>query len=281
MEYLENEGNKIIQTVTGVDHGIAEGMDLTHALDHTIALIWPMRKRRIMHDMVELHFNKMVSFLLVAIQVILLLQTLDNVGRNWDHISSIDRAFLPAYVALGASTFIYLCSFVYACFAFVAEGGDPRLLEFDELNRFVRLFYHFVPVCIHTLDILFCYAIIHCRLNNAHQGEGFCNTFNLDTIVVAFSLIVSTKIFHFLLGLYNLAKHTQQPAHRRQFRRFHTNLTTPLLHRPTSAFVAPTKPNRQPIGTPRASSSNANAIPMLPNTPRLDDSRYTDFGLEN
>ena len=59
MEYLENERNKIIQTVTGVDHGIAEGMDLTHALDHTIALIWPMRKRRIMHDMVELHFNKM------------------------------------------------------------------------------------------------------------------------------------------------------------------------------------------------------------------------------
>ena len=267
--------------MTDVDHGIAEGMDLTHALDHTIALIWLVRKRRIMHDMVELHFNKMVSFLLVAIQVILLLQTLDNTGRNWDHISSIDRAFLPTYVDLGASMFIYLCSFVYACFAFVAEGGDQRLLEFDELSQFVRLFYHFVPVCIHTLDILFCYAIIHCRLNNAHQGEGFCNTFNLNTIVAAISLIISTKIFHFLLGLYNLAKHTQQSTYRRKFRRFHTNLTTLLLHRPSSAFAAPTKPNRQPIGMARASSNNASAMPVLPKTPRLDDSHYTEFGLES
>ena len=184
-EYLERKAERAFDVLSEMDRGVTEGMNLTHATENAIALIWPLRKRRIIHDMVELHFNKMVSFLLVTIQVILLLQTLDNSGRNWDHISSIDRTFLPAYVALGASLFIYFCSFVYACFAFVTEGGNLVLIEYDELHRLARLVYHFVPLCVHTMDVLFSYAIIHCRLNNAHRGEGFCRTFNIDTITVA------------------------------------------------------------------------------------------------
>lgn len=267
-----DEGDPIAKTLLEVDKEVTDSMSMTRTIDSLIAHVWPTRRRRLTHDMIATNFINMTDHLLSYVQIILLLHVLDAAGRNWDHMSNINQVFLPYFVLLGSRLFIYLISFLWACFSFVSEGGDPRLLEFDELHRAVRLSFHSCPLLFQGLAILFFYAIVHCHLNNAHRSDGICQAFHLEVITVALSLLIAVILVHYMINFYQIFKHIQEPLRRRAFRSTLPDAAMPLL---SGLTTAPRLPPMTPFalsrtnagtGTGASANASANAITHLPDT---------------
>lgn len=275
-------GGEFVGNLAEVNRDVTESMDVRDAIDSTIAHVWPTRKRRITHDMIVVNFVKLVDDLLGCMQAILILHALATAGRNWDHLPSIDKVFLPTFVSLGGKLFIFLVSFLWAWFSFVTEGGDSKLMEYDELHRLVRLSYHAMPVIFLGLTFLFIYAVIHCHLNNAHRGEGICKAFDLELITVAFSLVFGAKILHYILNFYQIFKHTQQPVRRRTFRSNLTGALMPLLSGfaptsiPRSSFGPSGRPVSSFVSAPHAAPSGS-AMPTLSDTATLPNTSNTSY----
>lgn len=277
-------GNELVSTFAEVDREVASSMDMRDAINSAIARVWPTRKRRITHDMIVINFVKLVDDLLSYMQVILILQALATAGRNWDHLPSIDKVFLPTFVSLGGKLFIFIVSFIWAWFSFVTEGGDPKLLEYDELHRLVRLSYHSMPVIFHSLAFLFFYAVIHCHLNNAHRGQGICRAFDLELITVALCLVIGAKILHYILNFYQIFKHTQQPVRRRTYRSDLPGVSIPLLsglgsgNSQRTSFGPSGLAVSSFVGAPHATSVG-NAPATLPDTSTLPNTANTSYGI--
>lgn len=269
---LAEHADDMFNAMSKFDKEVTDTMSIPGAIDNTIAQVWPTRRRRITHDMVAVNFNSLVSELLVYMQIILVLQALEGAGRNWDHLSSIDQVFTPTFVHYGACLLIFFISFISAWFLFVSEGGDSRLLEFDELHRLWRLVFHLFPLVVKGIELLFIYSIIHCHLSNAHRGEAICEAFNLESVTVAVALLISAKIFHRILNFYQIFKHTQQPIRRRVFRSALPAASIPLLGIPASRTV------RQPSGL-GPTSSGASATPTIPNTAQYPDTNSSNYAL--
>lgn len=277
-------GSEMVSTLAEVNRDVTESMDMRDAINSTIAHVWPTRKRRIAHDMIVINFVKLVDDLLGYMQVILILHALATAGRNWDHLPSIDKVFLPTFVSLGGKLFIFFVSFIWAWFSFVSEGGDPKLMEYDELHRLVRLSYHAMPVIFHSLAFLFFYAVVHCHLNNANRGRGICKAFDLELITVALCLVIGAKILHYILNFYQIFKHTQQPVRRRTFRSTLGGASIPLLGGfgqagiPRSSFGPSSRPVSSFVGAPLA-APNSSAIPALSEAPSLPNTANTAYSM--
>lgn len=269
---LPDHAEDVLNAMSKFDKEVTDTMSISGAIDNTIAQVWPTRKRRITHDMIAGNFNSLVEELLRYMQIILILQALEGAGHNWDHLSSIDQVFTPTFVQYGGGLLIFFISFICAWFLFVSEGGDSRLLEFDELHRLWRLVFHLFPFVVVAVELLFTYAIIHCHLNNAHRGEAICEAFNLELVTVAVALLISAKIFHRILNFYQIFKHTQQPIRRRVFRSAQPGASLPLLGVPASRTV------RQPSGL-GPTSSGVSTTPTLPNTAQYPDTNSSNYAL--
>ena len=281
---LRNDVGEVFDTLSEVDREVTENMDMRGAIASTIDHVWPTRKRRISHDMIVINFVKLVDDLLSYMQIILILHALATAGRNWDHLPSIDKVFLPTFVSLGGKLFIFFVSFIWAWFSFVSEGGNPRLMEFDELHRLVRLVYHSMPVLFHTLAFLFFYAAIHCHLNNAHRGEGICKGFDLELITVALCLVIGAKILHYILNFYQIFKHTQQPVRRRAFRSNFSGASFPLLGGITAPNAPRTSygPSNRPtpsFNAPAQVQTSAISAPTLPDTATLPNTANSNYAM--
>lgn len=279
---LENAADEGLGELTRLDQDVASSLSIPRAIDDAIARVWPTRKSRITHDMVASNFLHLVTKVLVYMQIILLLHGLEAVGRNWDHLTSIDKIFLPTFVQFGVYLFIVFVSFIWACFSFTAEGGDPRLLEYDELHRLWRLFYHFFPLVFYGLELLFIYAIIHCHLNNAHRGQGLCKAFDTERITGVLALVVVANILHRVLNFYQIFKHTQRPSRRKLFRSAAGDASMPLLGGPGNSRV-PTASTAQATRLPRSPSvaghvpTSASAAHTLPNTAQYPDTNASNY----
>lgn len=282
-QLLQHNAEQFVNVLSDVDQEVAEGFDMSRAIDSTIAHVWPTRKRRIAHDLVAGNFYNMVQELLVIIQMILLLHALREAGRNWDHLYSIDKIFLPTFVLLGTFLLIYVISFAWAWFAFVTEAGNPKLLEFDELHRLLRLFYHGLPVVFYILDIVFVYAIIHCHLNNAHRSDGICKAIDIEIVTIAISLVLAAKICHRMLNFYQIFKHTQQPVRRKTYRPSLSGASIPLLSGQPPIRV-PTTPGamtslvHRNTGATRPVTGTL-AAPTLPDTATLPNTINSNYAL--
>lgn len=279
-QLLRADATEVADVLSEVDREVTESMDMNSAIASAISHVWPTRKRRITHDMIAINFIKLLEDLLSYMQVILVVHALATAGRNWDHLPSVDKVFLPTFVALGGKLFIFFVSFIWAWFSFVTEGGDPKLVEFDELHRLVRLSYHSMPVIFHSLAFLFFYAVIHCHLNNAHRGEGICRAFDLELITVALCLVIGVKILHYILNFYQIFKHTQQPVRRKTFRS-NFGASIPLL-----SGLVPMQAPRPPYGHSSRSApgfthvpSTANVVQSLPDTAPLPNTANSSYAM--
>lgn len=260
-------------TAEQFDQELAKNMSVSNALSDLIAHVWPIRRRRIAHDMGTNNFVKFFGMTLVYIQLIMLLNKLNENGRNWDHISSIDKTFIPTFVLIAVNLFIFFISFIWACFSFSTEGGDSRLLEFDEMHRAWRLVLHATPFVFAGFEFLFVYAIVHCHLNNAHIGQGFCKAFDVDLLTTVIALVVAFRALHFLLNIFQISKHVQQPTRRRAFRYPRSPASVPLVSVPGDRRVPVTRPDlrsRQPPGMMHG-SNDANTPLTLPKTAEYPD----------
>lgn len=281
---LRSDVGDVVDALSEVNREVTESMDLNGAISTAIAHVWPTRKRRITHDMIVINFVKLSADLLGYMQIILILHALATAGRNWDHLPSIDQVFLPTFVSLGGKLFIFFVSFLWAWFSFVTEGGDPRLIEYDELHRLVRLAYHSLPLFVHGIAFLFLYVAIHCHLNNAHRGEGICKALSLETITVALCLLIGVIVVHYVLNFYQIFKHTQQPVRRRTFRSNFVGATLPLLGGFASASsTRPTygQSNRVASSFAGAAQATTSAMtaPTLPDTATLPNTVNSNYAM--
>lgn len=124
------------------------------------------------------------------------------VGCNWDYLFSIDKVFLLIFVFLGGKFFIFFVSFIWVWFLFVFEGGDFKLMEYDELYCLVRFFYYVMLVIFYSFVFLFFYVVVYCYLNNVNWGRGICKVFDLEFIMVVLCLVIGVKIFYYIFNFY-------------------------------------------------------------------------------
>ena len=279
---LEHAADEGVEVLTKLNRDAAASLSLPRAMDDAISRVWPTRKNRITHDMVASNFLHLVTKVLVYMQIILLLHGLEAVGRNWDHLASIDKIFLPTFVQFGVYLFIVFVSFIWACFSFTAEGGDSRLLEYDELHRLWRLFYHLFPLIFYGLELLFIYSIIHCHLNNAHRDQGLCKAFDTERITGVLALVVVANILHRVLNFYQIFKHTQRPTRRKIFNSGMGGANVPLLSGnantrvPTASLQPTARLARVPSGMGQVPIPGS-TVPTLPNTGQFPDTDASNY----
>lgn len=196
-------------------------LDEVDKLDGRLSHVWHLwehRMDRLLTPNYSSHLKSMVSVFLCVLQIILIL---DFVHVSHGHIGNIKHfgvIMLPIYALFVLRLLVQLATLLFVVHRalYVENRHTVVLSSYEELNRFVPVLEHALPVVTYLLLLVTSVSIGCCHLNFSpdRAQEGLCKTFTLDAVQVIVGLYVTTQIIHHLLSLFNHTHHTSMPRRR-------------------------------------------------------------------
>ena len=178
----------------------------------TVWNLWKFRMGRIFTPNFVSHIKSIISLCLSVLQIIIILQLVHDTGGHFANLPHLRVILFPLYVQYGLRLVIQLSTFLFVLYRVIYEEKDHRIhLHFNELNRFLPVIEHLMPVFTYIVILLACISFGYCHMDERGGTEGICQVFSVKIINTISILLIIFHCLHYLISIYHNKRHTSLP----------------------------------------------------------------------
>lgn len=201
---LVNQTEKFLDEVDKIDGRMS-----------TVWNLWKFRMGRIFTPNFVSHIKSIISLCLSVLQIIIVLQLVHDTGGHFANLPHLRVILFPLYVQYGLRLVIQFSTFLFVLYRVIYEEKDHRIhMHFNELNRFLPVIEHLLPVFTYVVILLACIAFGYCHMDGRAGNESICKVFSVKTINAVSIILIIVHCLHYLIGIYHNKRHTSLPQKR-------------------------------------------------------------------
>lgn len=202
-------------------------LDEVDKIDGRLSLVWNLwkfRMGRIFTPCFVSHVKSIITLCLSVLQLFIILQLVHDTGGHFANLPHLRIVLFPLYILYGLRLIVQFSTFLYVLYRSLYDEKDHRIhLHFNELNRFLPVIEHLLPVFSYIIILLASLAFGYCHLEEASNSDvagdvsqqpELCKLFTVKVIDTVVVIVIITHCIHYLLTIYHHKRHTSMPQKR-------------------------------------------------------------------
>lgn len=193
-------------------------LDEVDKIDGRMSMVWNLwkfRMGRIFTPNFVSHMKSVISLCLSVLQIFIILQLVHDTGGHFANLPHLRVILFPLYVQYGLRLIIQFSVFLFVLYRVLYDEKDDRIhLHFNELNRFLPVIEHVIPIFSYLVILLASVAFGYCHMDGRGGDENICQIFTVKLINTITILVVIVHCIHYLMVIYHNKRHTSLPQKR-------------------------------------------------------------------
>jgi hypothetical protein len=193
-------------------------LDEVDKIDSRMSMVWNLwkfRMGRIFTPNFVSHMKSIISLCLSVLQILIILQLVHDTGGHFANLPHLRVVLFPLYVQYGLRLIIQFSVFLFVLYRVLYDEKDAGIhLHFNELNRFLPVVEHLLPLFSYIVVLLASIAFGYCHMDGRDGDETICRIFTVKLINTITVLVVIVHCIHYLIVIYHNKRHTALPQKR-------------------------------------------------------------------